>query len=47
MGGDWPVIILGDDYAKVWKAQVEVTKAYTPEQQEWFQSKTAKKVYNL
>ena len=47
MGGDWPVIILGDDYAKVWKAQVEVTKAYTPEQQEWLQSKTAKKVYNL
>ena len=47
MGGDWPVIILGDDYAKVWKAQVEVTKAYTPEQQEWLHSKTAKKVYNL
>jgi L-fuconolactonase len=47
MGGDWPVAILAGTYTSVWKAQVDVIAKYSPEQQEWLRSGTAKKFYNL
>ncbi len=47
MGGDWPVIILADNYVKVWKAQVEVISKFSQEEQEWLRHKTAKKFYNF
>jgi L-fuconolactonase len=47
LGGDWPVCILAGDYVGVWKAQVDVISKFSPEEQEWMRSKTAKKFYNL
>jgi len=47
MGGDWPVAILAGTYTSVWKAQVDVIAKYSPDQQEWLRSGTAKKFYNL
>jgi len=47
MGGDWPVIVLGNTYVEVWKAQLEVIDKLSSDQQVWLKSKTAKSVYNL
>jgi len=47
MGGDWPVIVLGNTYVEVWKAQLEVIDKLSAEQKSWLKSKTAKSVYNL
>ena len=47
MGGDWPVIVLGNTYVEVWKAQLEVIDKLSSEQKAWLKSKTAKFVYNL
>ena len=47
MGGDWPVIVLGNTYVEVWKAQLEVIEKLSSEQKAWLKSKTAKSVYNL
>lgn len=47
MGGDWPVIVLGNTYVEVWKAQAEVISAYSADDQEWIRHKTAKAFYNL
>jgi predicted TIM-barrel fold metal-dependent hydrolase len=47
MGGDWPVIVLGNTYVEVWKAQLEVINKLSSDQQAWLKSKTAKSVYNL
>jgi len=47
MGGDWPVIVLGNSYVEVWKAQLEVIDKLSPEQKSWLKSKTVKSVYNL
>lgn len=47
MGGDWPVSILAGTYTSVWKAQIDVIAKYSPDQQEWLRSGTAKKFYNL
>ena len=47
MGGDWPVIVLGNTYVEVWKAQLEVINKLSSDQQVWLKSKTAKSVYNL
>lgn len=47
MGGDWPVITLGNTYVEIWKAQVEVIKGCTVEDQENMRYKTAKAFYNL
>ena len=47
MGGDWPVIVLGNTYVEIWKAQVEVISGYSQEDQDWITHKTAKAFYNL
>ena len=47
MGGDWPVIVLGNTYVEVWKAQLEVIEKFISYQKAWLKSKTAKSVYNL
>jgi len=47
MGGDWPVIVLGNTYVEIWKAQVEVISGYSAEDQDWITHKTAKAFYNL
>jgi L-fuconolactonase len=47
MGGDWPVIVLGNTYVEIWKAQVEVISDYSQEDQDWITHKTAKAFYNL
>lgn len=47
MGGDWPVIILGNTYTEIWKAQVEVISSFSEEEQNWMRYKTAKSFYNL
>jgi L-fuconolactonase len=47
MGGDWPVIVLGNTYVEVWKAQVEVISGYSESDQDWITHKTAKAFYNL
>ena len=47
MGGDWPVIVLGNTYVEVWKAQLEVIEKFSSDQKAWLKSKTAKSVYNL
>jgi L-fuconolactonase len=47
MGGDWPVIVLGNTYVEVWKAQLEVIDKLSSDQKAWLKSKTAKSVYNL
>lgn len=47
MGGDWPVIVLGNSYSQVWQAQIEVISALSDDEQEWICNKTAKSFYNL
>ena len=47
LGGDWPVIVLMNNYVEVWKAQVAVIAKYSESDQEWIRSKTAKRVYSL
>lgn len=47
MGGDWPVIVLGNTYVEIWKAQVEVISGYSDVDQDWITHKTAKAFYNL
>ena len=47
MGGDWPVIVLGNTYVEIWKAQVEVISGYSEDDQDWMAHKTAKAFYNL
>jgi L-fuconolactonase len=47
MGGDWPVIVLGNNYAEIWQAQVEVISKFSEEEQLWMRHKTAKAFYKL
>jgi L-fuconolactonase len=47
MGGDWPVIVLGNNYAEIWQAQVEVISHFSAEEQAWMRHKTAKAFYKL
>jgi L-fuconolactonase len=47
LGGDWPVIVLGNNYAEIWKAQVEVISHFSAEEQAWMRHKTAKAFYKL
>ncbi len=47
MGGDWPVITLGNSYVEVWKAQIEVISSYSGIDQEYLRYRTAKAFYNL
>lgn len=47
MGGDWPVIVLGNTYVEVWKAQLDVIDKLSSDQKAWLKSKTVKSVYNL
>ena len=47
MGGDWPVIILMNNYVDVWKAQLSAINKYSEKDQEWIKSKTATEVYGL
>jgi L-fuconolactonase len=47
MGGDWPVIVLGNTYVEVWKAQLEVIDKLTLDEKAWLKFKTAISVYNL
>lgn len=47
MGSDWPVIVLGNSYHEVWKAQLEVISGFSGEDQEWMRHKTAKAFYKL
>jgi L-fuconolactonase len=46
-GGDWPVIVLMNNYVEVWKAQVEVISKLSQDDQEQIRFKTAKQFYNL
>ncbi len=47
LGGDWPVIVLMNNYVDVWKAQVEVISGLSASDQEWIRHKSAKHFYNL
>lgn len=47
MGGDWPVIVRGNNYVEIWKAQLEVISHFTKKDQEWMCHKTAKAFYKL
>lgn len=47
LGGDWPVIVLMNNYVEVWKAQTEVIAKYLESDQEWIRYKTARYFYNL
>ena len=47
MGGDWPVIVLGNNYAEIWQAQVEVISKFTDSEQSWMRHETAKDFYRL
>jgi L-fuconolactonase len=47
LGGDWPVIVLGNTYVEIWKAQVEVISKFSEEEQDWMCHKTAKAFYKL
>jgi len=47
LGGDWPVIVLMNNYVEVWKAQVEVISGLSETDQEWIRHKTAEYFYNL
>jgi L-fuconolactonase len=39
--------VLGNNYAEIWKAQVEAISHFTEEEQEWMCHKTAKAFYQL
>ena len=47
LGGDWPVILLANDYQTVWKAQIEAISHFSSEQQEDIKHRTATKFYSL
>jgi len=47
LGGDWPVILLANNYVEVWKAQVEVISKFSEEEQEWIKFRTAQHFYSL
>lgn len=47
LGGDWPVILLANDYQTVWKAQKDAISHFSPEQQEDIKHRTATKFYSL
>lgn len=47
LGGDWPVIVLMNNYVDVWKAQVEVISNFSEDDQEWIRHKTAELFYDL
>jgi L-fuconolactonase len=47
LGGDWPVIVLMNNYVEVWKAQLEAISKYSAEDQEWITHKTAELVYGI
>ncbi len=47
LGGDWPVILLMNNYVDVWKAQLASLEKYSDKEQEWMRSKTATEVYGL
>ena len=47
LGGDWPVIVLMNNYVEVWKAQLAAIAKYSAEDQEWITHKTAELVYGI
>ena len=47
LGGDWPVIVLMNNYVEVWNAQLEAISKYSAEDQEWITHKTAEFVYGI
>lgn len=47
LGGDWPVILLANDYQTVWRAQKEAIAHLSQEQQEDIKYRTATKFYSL
>lgn len=47
MGGDWPVITLMDDYAKVWQAQNELLAKLSRSEQEMIRGGNAARFYRL
>jgi len=47
LGGDWPVIVLMNNYVEVWKAQLAAIAKYSAEDQEWITHKTAEHVYGI
>jgi L-fuconolactonase len=47
LGGDWPVILLANDYQTVWKAQKDAISHFSLEQQEDIKYRTATKFYSL
>ncbi len=47
LGGDWPVILLANNYVEVWKAQVEAISKFSEEEQEWIKFRTAQHFYSL
>lgn len=47
LGGDWPVIVLMNNYVEVWKAQIAAILKFSASDQEWMRHKTAKHFYNL
>ena len=47
LGGDWPVIVLMNNYVDIWKAQVEAISKFSAQDQELIRSGTAKQFYNL
>jgi L-fuconolactonase len=47
LGGDWPVILLANDYQTVWKAQQDVIAHLSQDQQDDIKYRTATKFYSL
>ena len=47
LGGDWPVILLANDYKTVWKAQQDVIAHLSQDQQDDIKYRTATKFYSL
>ena len=47
LGGDWPVILLANDYQTVWKAQQDAIAHLSQDQQDDIKYRTATKFYSL
>ena len=47
LGGDWPVILLVNDYQTVWREQQDVIAHFSQDQQEDIKYRTATKFYSL
>ena len=47
LGGDWPVILLANDYKTVWKAQQDVIAHLSQDQQDDIKYRIATKFYSL